>query len=411
MMSMTYYEIKKVFSKRGNKIALVFIFAVLAVVLYFIVGENEYVNQNGDAETGFAAIGKIRELKKEWSGDLTEDTIRKVIEENARISQTPEVQSDDFQQNNIAYCKKQGFMDIRNLLNYDYGSFDDYNYYLADSLSPDDAADFYSNRIKNLKEWLEEDGKGQFSEKEKNYLIRKYEALETPLYYDYQAGWKSLFQYAPSIIMIMTLVLGFLCAGIFFGEFQQKANAIFYSSYYGRNKAVWAKVKAGVIIITVIYWVVMLLYTTLVLGMLGADGANCPIQSAINGWKSIYNITNGQEYILIVFGGYLGCLFMLSLSMLISAKTNSAVIAVIVPFGLIFLPSFLSGTSLPLLNKVLGLLPDQMLQMNQVVKSFHLYEIFGRVFCAVPVLIILYAVLTVAAVLGIYLIYRKREVY
>ena len=51
--------------------------------------------------------------------------------------------------------------------------------------------------------------------------------MKTPLYYDYQAGWKNLFQYSPSIIMILTLVLGFLCAGIFSGEFQLKANASF----------------------------------------------------------------------------------------------------------------------------------------------------------------------------------------
>ncbi len=410
-MIMTYYEIKKVFSKRGSKIALVFIFAVIAVVLYFIIGENEYVNNNGDAERGFAAISKIRELKKEWSGELTEVAIRKVIEENVRISQTPEAQSDDFRQNDMAYSQKQGFMDIRDLLNYDYAGFSEYNYNLADSLSPDEAVDFYPNRIKNLKEWLEIDAKDQFSEKEKNYLIAKYEALETPFFYDYQAGWKSLFQYAPSVIMILTLVLSFFCAGIFSGEFQQKANAVFYSSYYGRNRAVWAKVKAGIIIITVIYWAVILLYTVLVLGILGADGANCPIQSSMNGWKSIYNITNGQEYILIVFGGYLGCLFMLSFTMLISAKTNSSVTAVTMPFVLIFLPSFLSGINLPFLNKVLGLLPDQMLQMNQVVKYFNLYEIFGRVFCAVPVLITLYSTLTLLIIPVIYLTYRKKEVY
>ena len=82
---MTYYEIKKVFSKRGSKIALGIIFAVVAVALYFIIGENEYVNQNGDTERGFAAISEIRKLKKEWTGELTEDVIRKVIEENKRI--------------------------------------------------------------------------------------------------------------------------------------------------------------------------------------------------------------------------------------------------------------------------------------------------------------------------------------
>lgn len=83
-------------------------------------------------------------------------------------------------------------MDIRDLLNCDYGEFNDYNYYLADSLSPDEAVDFYSNRIKNLKNWLETDGKDQFSEKEKSYLIRAYEKMKTPLYYDYQAGMEKL---------------------------------------------------------------------------------------------------------------------------------------------------------------------------------------------------------------------------
>lgn len=408
---MTYYEIKKVFSKNGSKAALAIIVIVISVVLYFIIGENEYVNQNGETEMGVAAISKVRELKKEWSGELTEAVIRKVIEENLRVSQTPEAKSDDFRQNDIAYSKKQGFIDIRDLLNYDYGEFNDYNYYLADSLSPDVAAAFYSNRIKNLIEWLETDAKNEFSEKEKDYLLQKYEELKIPLYYDYQAGWKSLFQHSPTIIMILTLILGYICAGIFSSEFQQKSSAVFYSSYYGRNRAIWAKIKAGVIIITAIYWCVMLIYTMLVLGILGSDGVNCFIQSSVKGWKSIYNITNGQEYILLVFCGYLGCLFMLSLTMLISARINSSVMAVTVPFGMIFLPSFLAGLNWSLLNKVLGLLPDQLLQINQTVNLFNLYEIGDRVFCAIPLLIILYSVLTLLIILITYLIYRKKEVY
>lgn len=407
---MTYYEIRKVFLRKGSKIAIAFILVVIAVVLYFIIGENMYINENGDAEKGFAAILKVRELKREWSGELTEEQIRRVIEENIRISQTPEALSDDFQQNDIAFSQKQGFGDIRNLLNYSYGGFNDYNYYLADSLSPDDAPYFYSNRIKNLENWLETDAKDQFSTEEKEYLISNYEKLKTPLYYEYQDGWKSLFQYSPTIIMILTMVLGFLCAGIFSGEFHQKASAVFYSSYYGRNRAIWAKVKAGFIIITGIYWAVIFLYTGLVLGILGADGAKCPIQSTMTGWKSIYNITNSQEYLLIVLGGYLGCLFMLVLCMLVSAKTNSSVVAVTVPFVFIFLPSFLSGTNIALLNKTLGLLPDQLLQMNQVVKYFNVYQINSKVFRAAPVLIILYSILTMLAIPMVYRVYRKKEV-
>ena len=50
---------------------------------------------------------KVRELKKEWSGELTEDVLRKIIEENVRISQTPEAKSNDFRQNDIAYSQRQ----------------------------------------------------------------------------------------------------------------------------------------------------------------------------------------------------------------------------------------------------------------------------------------------------------------
>lgn len=405
---MTYYEIKKVFSKKGSKIALALILAVLAVILYFVIGENTYVNEMGGTEKGLGAVRKIREAKKAWAGELTEDKIRAVIEENIRISQTPEAISKDVQQNNMAYSLKQGLMDIRNLLNYDYGGFSEYDYYLADSLSPDNAEDFYLNRIRNLKDWLENDVKDQFSEREKQYLIRQYEALDTPLYYDYQSGFQSLFQYAPSMIMIVTLILSYLCVGIFSGEFQQKSNAILYSSFYGRDKAISAKIKAGLIIVTAVYWSSVLLYTVAVLGILGADGAGCPIQSYSAGWKSIYNITNGQEYLLIVLGGYLGCLFMLLLTMLVSSKTNSAVAAVIVPFILIFLPSFLSGSNIPLLTKVLGLLPDQLLQMNLVVRYFNLYEIGGRIFPAAPLLLAVYAGLSVVITPVIYRVYRRK---
>lgn len=115
--------------------------------------------------------------------------------------------------------------------------------------------------------------------------------------------------------------------------------------------------------------------------------------------------------VISIISGLMPYYCMQSLTMLVSAKTNSSVIAVIVPFILIFLPSFLSGTSLPLLNKILGLLPDQMLQMNQVVKFFNLYEIGGKVFCAVPILIISYSILLLLIVPVIYFIYRRKEVY
>ncbi len=410
MLAMMKYEIKKVFSRTGSKFAILLLLVVLGITCWLAAGVT-YVNNSGVTETGFSAVRQLRSVKKEWAGLLDEEKIRAVIEENGRIASTPEAQSNDYRQNDIAYSWKQGFSDIRDLLNYAYADgFREYNYYKADSLTTDDAKNFYQNRIVLLQSWLDEEAKDQFSDAEKSYLLNRYEALDTPFIYDYSEGWHRLFQYSPTIIMITMLILGYLVAGVFSGEFQWKSDAVFFTSFYGRNKAVTAKIKAGFYIVTAVYWVTVFLYSCIVFLYLGIDGAGCPIQADMAGWKSFYNITLWQEYLLIVAGGYLGCLFMAFLTMLVSAKTRSTVIAVIVPFALIFLPSFIGGMEGPVISKVLGVLPDRLLQVSNALSYFELYRFGGKIVGAVPVLLIMYGILAIILLPMIYYEYSRKQI-
>ena len=408
---MTYYELKKILPTKRVVEVLAVLIVLLSVVLSAIMRENYCLDENGEEYTGFAAIAKIRADKKAWAGELTEEQLQRIIENHIRIMQTPEAQSDDYHQNNIAFGWESGYSDIRSLMGFAYSEFTDYNYFVIDSLRPEDAASFYPNRIKSLENWLNTEAKEQFTQAEREYLLNNYETLKTPLYYDYQGGWKSLLEYAPTVNMIVTFVLSFLCAGIFSVEFQQKSSAVLFASYYGRDRAVAAKLKAGLILVSALYWAVLLLYTALVLAILGADGANCPIQSYFVNWKSLYHITNLQEYILTAVGGYIGCLFMVLLTMLVSAKINSAVLAVTVPFVLIFLPAFLGDISLPAFTRLMGLMPDQLLQINLAVKLFNIYSLGGHITLAVPILLALYADLSVLLLPLIYSAYRKKQVY
>ena len=404
---MVKFEIKKVFLRRGNQMAVALLALLLCVVCFF-AGNISYVNESGETETGFQAVKKLREEQKEWAGLLDEVKIRKVIEENNKISQTPEAQSEDFQENDKAFHKKQGFQEIRNLLNYAYAEgFRDYNYFRADSLKPEDASKFYENRIVLLKEWLSGEGKALFSETEKEYLIKKYESLQTPFFYDYVEGWKQLFLYFPTILMILMLVLGYLISGIFAREFQWKADSILFSSMYGKDKAVSAKVKACFYIVTGIYWCTVLLYTGAVLLYLGADGAFCPIQANSSGWKSFYEMTNVEKYVLCAVGGYLGCLFISFLTMLVSGKTKSLAAAVILPFVLVFLPSFLSNINNPAVAEILGLLPDRLLQLAQGTANFTLYEIGGKVLDGIFLLFLVYSAFCALLLPVLKRMYRK----
>lgn len=408
-MKMLRYEIKKVFLKTGNKIGLLILAGVLIIVSYFAVTYVDYVDEDGNSKTGIMAARTLSDVKNQWAGYITEDVLREVITQNAMVNASAEYQSNDVQENNKAYSKKQGFSDIRAMINHAFCGFREYNYYRADSVTTEEVSEFYNRRILNLEEWLYSDeAKDQFTDMEKQFLIEQYEQLEKPLYYEYADGWIALLEYAPSIIMLTVLITSFFVSGIFSNEFQLKADSIFFSTKYGRGKAVVSKVEAGFLIITLIYWVVVLLYSVIVLGILGAGGANCAIQAGFGSWKSFYNITCFENYLLTMIGGYIGSLFILTISMLISAKTKSTVLSVTIPFVLVFLPSFLSGFSV--LTEILGLLPDQLLQINVAVKYFNLYQFGDKVIGAVPIIMILYSVLYVVVLPILYRVYQKAEI-
>lgn len=409
MTKMVRFEIKKIFSKPVNKIAFIILTAVLCVESHLAISSVLYVDENGVTITGVFAAQPLRETKMKWSGYITEDMLSRVVEENALINNSEEYLSDDVKEINKAFSKKQGFSDIRDIINRAFCGFRQYDYYRIDSISGDEVRSFYERRISNLIEWINSDeATNHFSDVEKLFLVGQYNKLETPLYYEYFDGWEALLQRAPAIIMLLVLIIGFLVSGIFSDEIQLKADSIFFSARLGRTKAVSAKIGAGFIIISSIYWITVLLYSGIVLTVLGFEGADCAIQIGSSNWKSFYNITYFQDYLLTVFGGYIGSLFILTFSMFVSAKTRSSVLAVTIPFILIFIPSFLSGISA--LSEVLGLLPDQLLQMCKTVQLFNTYQIGNKAIGAVPVILVTYLLLYCMLVPVLYRVYKRTEV-
>ncbi len=79
------------------------------------------MNEQGEKENGVAAVRKLREAKKKWSGPLTEEKIGEVIAANLAVNNTEEYRSRDIRKSDIAFGWKQGFSDIRMLLVYAYG--------------------------------------------------------------------------------------------------------------------------------------------------------------------------------------------------------------------------------------------------------------------------------------------------
>lgn len=418
MRMMVWFEIKKVLGRPSGRIALFLFVCVLILSLWTTVFGDQYgkivwVNEQGDAEYGFAAHQKLRKAQNEWAGPLDEEYIADIIRELNRIAATPEYQSDDYHQRDIAFHWRMGIEPVRTLLYCTFSpGLQNFDYYLADTLSPSVASEFYSRRVELLRSYLYEEANAEaarLSNPEKEYLIRQYEKLEKPIYYDYHRGWYQTLSNLTFIMLLGTLVLGYLVSGIFSNEFKWKTDAVFFTTYHGRSKAVSAKIKAGIVLVSALYWGGVLICTLFTLCFCGFDGGSCAIQ--FDFYRSFYHLTYWETYLLYVISSYIGTLFMMFLCMWVSAKTRSAVFATTVPFILIFVPNFFANSTLAdALSGVLALLPDKLFDLFAHLKYFDVYDLGFTVVGAWPLLFVIYAALAVVLVPVMYREFRRKEV-
>ena len=402
---MLKFEWKKVFSRPKSRIAILIMIAVLIVTSVLTTNRVEYVDENGNHSTGISAARELRAAKNEWAGPLTGDVLQEVIAENDKINHSEEAQSNDIEKQDKAYAEKQGISGILSVISSAFSAYRDFDYFAADNVSSEEVTTLYDRRVSVLKDWLDS-GQENYSQQEKDFLIGRYEDLDTPFYYEYTDGWSALLQNISTFILILALIIGFLTAGIFSDEFQTKADSIFFSTRYGRSRAVLSKAGAGFLITTVFYFVFVLLYTVIVLSVLGADGADCPIQLEM--WRSVYNITFFEAYLFIAAGGYVGTLLASSLAMLVSARSRSTATATIVPFIVL--------CALPFLSRIItlpgfcSLFPDQLLEIYVDLKESALIEIGGKVMTTAMLILPVYAAVCVILQPVLYSVYRRTQI-
>ena len=403
MTIMLNFEIKKIFSKARNKVAMTALLAILLVVSLLSINKVEYMDENGNHTTGITAAQNLRREKNKWAGDLTEDVFREVYQKNHQINS--EQLNDSIEEEDKAFQKKQGISSIIDIINDANSPWRDYDYYAIDRITEDEAANVYEERIANLKDYIN-GGEESFSDHEKDYLLTKYQNLRTPFHYEYYDGWVALIDNIPTFIMILALFIGFFVSGIFSDEFQTKADSVLFSTKLGRNKAIRSKISAGFMISTVLYAAFIGIHTAIVLLILGAGGADCPIQMIF--WRSCYNITILQGYLFIVLGGYIGTLFASTAAMLVSVLTRSTVIAIIVPFIILCFFPFLSRI-IPL-PEICSFFPDRLLDIYNELRDFELLEVCGNITTVSKVIIPAYAVISLLLLPVIYQFYKKAEI-
>lgn len=65
---MLKFEIKKVFSKRVNQIAMLVLLLMVVIGGFLTINDVKYIEEDGKKITGLSAARRLREDQNEWKG-------------------------------------------------------------------------------------------------------------------------------------------------------------------------------------------------------------------------------------------------------------------------------------------------------------------------------------------------------
>ena len=380
---MLKYELKKVLNKRMNRVLLAVAMLLMVVFSIFAIGSFRAVDTDGETVTGFSAARIMVEDKNRWKGELTPEVIKKSVE--SRLA-------DDWQStSDIIYSTSK-------MLVGEFSDLDDYEAILsADSAQIASIYDIYHDNLRAMSEEY-----GDTPEKQE-FLMEQYDKIDMPFTYEANDSWDTMLMYATTCGLILIIVISLITAGIFAEEFQYKADAVFFSTRYGRSKATHAKIRAGLIIATVVYGIGIGLLSIISFSVLGTSGASTAYQFSQP--YAIYSVTFGQMYGILVLSGYIASLLAASVSMLIASKTKTMSIAIVAPAILFYVSPFV-GRALPF-RTFFSLTPDQLMNIVNCARIPYIYQVGTIVFRQIPFIIVFYAVISVAFLPLVYRNYHK----
>lgn len=394
---MLKYELKKIFSKRINQVLLAAVLVVTVIYSGMAIGSMRYTDEEGQDHTGIEAGRLLAEDKNHWKGDLTAETISQVIKDYKELSaKYPDGIPD------TEYGKTiQSYYDIKDFVIGIMTPNSEWDESVLNQLSDEQLEDIYTIYQGNMKKMAEEYGT---TPEKRSYLESIYEKIEIPLTFEAKDSWDTMTMYAQTYVMLMAVVIGFLAASIFSEEFQPGTEDVFLASRYGRSKTIKIKIIAGILMATVVYWIGVGILSLISFAVMGTSGFSTLYQ--IDNPYSIYVMTYGEYYLLILMGGYIATLFCAALTMSVTVKMHTPNLAVCIPFFLLCMMQFIEST-LTSFDRFFNLMPTVLTNIYNAVRKPIIFQIGPLVFRQIPFLMFLYSLLFLILLLFIYRSYSR----
>ncbi len=394
MAMMMRFEWKKIFERRLNVAAMLLGYVLIAVCVFSYISQASFYDKDTDSYVkGIAGIRRAQERDNGQTEELTDAYVTEVIREIQSYGM--DLESDEAYMEivrplgDIFYFTVNNYSDMREMVG---------NRNALMQLDLTDGAHFYEQRMKKITDYLNVDFSfGNYKEAEKEYWLQKAQNTTVP----FRWGGKNIMSIVQDTIGIgfyLVFVIIICTSSVFSSEYETGAAALLLTTRHGKKRLVQSKIVVTLLFM-VGYLAVGLLSAVGVIGLLlGFDGASLPVQL----WNSVipYNMTMA-ETCMATFAVIVLISAALTLVLLCcSAGLRSSLATLVIGMAIVIAPAFFPmSKESGLWNHINYLFPVRAMNLKDVLKSFVSYTVGDFVISYTGMIVLVYTVISVAALL------------
>lgn len=182
--------------------------------------------------------------------------------------------------------------------------------------------------------------------------------------FGYSLGWQTLLNDLPYIQIYSMIISLIIAALIFFVEKKCNMNMILRTLITKESKINFIKAITVLIINSVIYFSIVLIYSALIWSVFGLEGWNMKIQTSYLFWLSPLNINYFQAYMVNVLIGYLAVLVVTFFTSLLVKINEKKYIGELLSILFIFIPFMFNDYSF------FCFFPSNVIQLSRNILNF-----------------------------------------
>ena len=402
MKTLIYYEKRKILRRKSTIIACLLMLLSIIALSFVFVSDQDYYRTDGTEVSGMEAIHVKQEMDHALAGPLTAERLKDALQQYHTVYGN----SDNFGASGTlkdeVYCKDiLPYNGILNLMRRIYSPAGAYDMNILSSVTNERVENFYQDRHAQVQSIVDMDyTTGNYTQAEKDTILKLDAKVSDPITYDYSDGWKTLLtRDFPTVFLLIALVVCIIISPVFAYEYQTGADAVVLSSKYGRRETVWAKLIAGFTVTSRIYFIAVLVSLISVLAVFGVQGWNCDFQ--ILSTTAYYGLKIWQVIFVGIVINYVVVLSVMAFTMLLSAACKTPFAAVLISTLCTIVPMFLPTSRVSgVFNKLLCLLPAKAMDTHVVFSTYVLFS-FGKLVVILPCMILIAACVLIIVTLPV----------